>query len=64
MLRLENVPTEKEMLRALKRGDVVLSPLKPTKLESAKNQGIDGVLVLEWLKKSYRFSVECRSAGV
>ena len=28
MLRLENVPTEKEMLRALNRGDVDLFPLK------------------------------------
>ena len=63
MLRLKSVPTEKEMLRALTRGDADLSPLTLTKLAHADNQGANGILVLEWQKQIYRFAVECLVAS-
>jgi hypothetical protein len=53
------LPTEKELVTRLRRGEVVFPPLSLT-WEESKAKDVDGVVHLAWQKKSFRFAAECR----
>jgi hypothetical protein len=61
------MPTEKEMLAQLRKGDVRLPPLVFSVLENQPDVGgnnrIDAYIEAKWKRKSVMFAVECKSVS-
>lgn len=61
-MQREPVPTEKEIIARLKRGEVGLRPLvfRWETTGNGKGNGFDGVVRVTWQKAKLRFGVECK----
>ncbi len=63
-MNTNRVPTERDMLAALREGQVDLRPFTIRNVTMSKriaNQELDGVLDLEWKRERFRFAVECKA---
>jgi hypothetical protein len=59
------MPTEREIIEQLRRGQVSLPPLSIRLLESeqeaSRERRLDAAIVVSWREQSVRFAVECKS---
>ena len=58
MLRLP-LPTESEFIDRLRRGEVAFPPMR-LDWHDEETRGFDGVLLLSWQKKTFKFAAECK----
>jgi hypothetical protein len=65
MTEFRKMPTEREMIEKLRRGQVSLPPLSfrllKSEVKSGQNRRIDALVEVSWGKSKAKFAVECKS---